>query len=223
MRFSTRLIVIASVVLASAFVSGQETAIVGGTSPLLVRMSFTSFWAADYGPEGMEGSPRICFSVNRNGHYLMRRLTTKVSTESLQETPHGKVKILLGTPHTELLQGTLSSGELEKLKKLLEDPDFRKLTGSSPRLLLKGAETFVAEVPREDGVQRVVRSDADGENPLPRSAERIVNWLQHFKADGAEPLDVSDQDICPSGAIQPLHPATALLQPSSSSGECGKR
>lgn len=128
-----------------------------------------------------------------------------------------------GIPSTELLQGTLSPEELKKLKKLLEDREFLKLTASAPGILRNGAETFVAEVPREDGVQRVVISDTDRENPFPRSANRIINWLQRFKAEGAEPLDISAQDICPSGELQPIHPATARLQPMSSTGACGRR
>jgi hypothetical protein len=109
------------------------------------------------------------------------------------------------------------------LEKLLADPEFLRLAASAPNILRKGAETFVAEVPREDQVQRVVMSDADGENPLPRSAKRIVNWLQHFKAEGAKPLDVSAEDICPSAALQPVNPATALLRPTPLSGACVKR
>jgi hypothetical protein len=199
MRFSKRYIVMASVLLASVLAWGQQPQINGRTS-VLVRMSFTSSWVVDYGDEGF---PRICFSVDHTGHYRMRRLTTKGNTE--------------------LLQGTLPPKELRKLEKLLQDPEFRGLARSSGGILRKGAGTFVAEVPREDGVQRIAMSDTDRENPFPRSADRIVNWLQHFKAEGAEPLDVSAQDICPSGALQPVNPATALLQPISSSGACVRR
>jgi hypothetical protein len=188
-RFSKRYIVVTSVLLASTLAWGQQPQINGRTS-VLVRMSFTSSWVVDYGDEGF---PQICFSVDRTGHYRMRRLTTKGNTE--------------------LLQGTLPPKEMRKLEKRLQDPEFRGLARSSGGILRKGAETFVAEVPRENGVQRVVMSDADNENPFPRSAERIVNWLQHFKAEGAEPLDVSAEDICPSGALQPVKPATALLEP----------
>ena len=206
MRFSKRHVVMASVLLASTLAWGQQPQVNGPTS-LLVRMSFASTWVAGFG-----GFPQICFSVDHTGHYEMRRLTMK-----------GNAEFLVGTPHTELLQGTLPPSELGKLEKLLEDPEFLKLT-SAPSILRKGAETFVAEVPRENGVQRIVMSDADRKNPFPRSAERIVNWLQHFKAEGAEPLDVSAEDICPSGAVQPVNPATALLQqPIPSSGACVRR
>ena len=112
-----------------------------------------------------------------------------------------------------LVQGNLPPEELGKLGKLLGDPDFLKITGSTPRILRQGAETFVAEVPRENGVQRAVLSNADGENPFPHSAEEIVNWLRRFKAEGGTPLKVSEEDICPSATLQPANPATALLQP----------
>lgn len=206
MQFSKRHIAVASVLLASTFAWGQQPEINGPTS-LLVRMSFASSWL----PSGFGSLPQVCLSVDRSGHYEMRRVTIKPTTEPLQDSPNRKV--VGGTPHTELLQGTLPAKELRKLDKLLGDSDFRNLAGPFGGLLRKGAETFVAEVPREDGVQRVVMSDADRENPFPPSADRIVRWLQNFKAEGAEPLDVSAKDICPSGALQPVKPATALLEP----------
>lgn len=206
----------ASWLLASALAWCQHPQVNGRTS-ILVRMSFTSSWV----PKGFGSFPQICFSVDRAGHYEMRRVTIKASTEPLRGSPD--TKLLVGTPHTELVQGIMPASELEKLEKLLADSEFLKLTASAPNILRKGAETFVAEVPRANGVQRVVMSDADGENPFPHSVEGIVNWLEHFKAEGAEPLDVSAQDICPSGALQPVTPATALLQPTASSGACIKR
>jgi hypothetical protein len=196
----------ASVLLASTFVWGQEPEVNRPTS-LLVRMSFASSWA----PSGFGSLPQICFSIDRSGRYEMRRVTIKTSTEPLQGSPNGKV--VVRTPHTELLQGTLQPSELGKLEKLLEDPEFLKLTVPPASIVRKGAETFVAEVPRGNGVQRVVMSDADRENPFPHSAKTIVNWLQQFKAEGSEPLDVSAEDVCPSGALQPVRPATALLEP----------
>ena len=126
------------------------------------------------------------------------------------------------TPKTEMLQGTLTPAELGKLQKLLGDREFRTLT-STPRFLLGDGETFVAEVPGEYGVLRVVVSNADNENPFPRSAERIVSWLQHFKAEGAEPIDVSAMDICPSAALQPVNPGIASLQPVPLPGGCVMR
>ncbi len=218
MRFSKSYFAVAaaSLLLAPTLVWGQHSQNDQRT-PLLVRMSFTNSWVA----QGLGSSPQICFSADRDGHYEMRRLTVKVSAESPQGSPDDK--LLPGTPYTELLQGTLSASELEQLEKLLADGEFMKLAASAPNILRKGAETFVAEVPREDYIQRVVMSDADGENPFARSANRIVNWLQHFKAEGAKPLDVSAEDICPRGSLQPVRPSTALLQPMSTSGACAGR
>jgi hypothetical protein len=210
MRFSKRHIEMASVILASTLALGQQPQINGreinGPSSLLVRLSFTSTWVADVGDKDF---PQICFSVDRSGRYQMRRLTKQ-----------GNADFLEGTLHPELLQGTLLPNELTMLENFLQDPEFRGLAGSSGSILRKGAETFVAEVPRANSVRRVVMSDADRENPFPRSVDQIVRWLQRFKAEGAKPLDVSAQDICPSGALQPVNPATALLQPTSSSSAC---
>jgi len=197
MQFSMKHFLMASVLLASTFAWGQQPQI-GGPASLLARMSFTSSWVTSR----FESFPQICISVDRSGQYQMRRVTMK-----------GNAEFVEGTPHTELLQGTLPPRELKKLEMMLHDPEFRTLPKSGGGILLKGAETFVAEVPRASGAQRVVVSDTDRENPFPPSAQRIVNWLQRFKAEGAEPLDVSALDICPSGALQPVKPDTALLQP----------
>src|SRR3979490_1776556 len=166
MRCSMKYVVMASVLLASTFTWGQQLQVSGPTS-LFVCMSFASSWV----PSGFGSSPQICFSVDRSGHYEMRRVTIK-----------GNAKFVDGTAHAELLQGTLPPKELKKLETLLQDPEFRTLPKSSGNILRKGAGTFVAEVPRTGEVQRVVTSDTDGENPFPPSAQRIVNWLQQFKA-----------------------------------------
>jgi hypothetical protein len=212
MRVSKTCVAVMWILLASALAWGQRSGInereISGPA---FRMSFSSSRLA---VEGFFVFPQICFSVDHSGHYELKRLTMKVSGESSQ----GKIFRMV----PELLQGTLPATEWASLEKLLEDPELLK-SGSAPGVLRKGAETFVAEVPGENGVQRVVLSNADGGNPFPRSAERVVNWLQHFKAEGAEPLDVSADDICPSATFQPVRPATAELQPRSSSGGCVNR
>src|SRR6266478_114598 len=124
MRPSTKFVLIASLLLASALAWGQSQRQPAERTSLLARLSFTSTWIAGYGQEGF---PQICFSVDHTGYYRMRRLTTKGETE--------------------LLQGTLPPGELGKLEKLLGDSEFRSLAGSSGGILRKGAEAFVAEVP----------------------------------------------------------------------------
>ena len=219
MRFFAGFIVIVSVFLASALAWGQtqmnaSTSVPVRTS-LLVRMSFASTWEEQ---DGFGNSPQICFSVDRTGHYQMRRLT-----KLRRSIKKDNAEIIEETLIPELIRGTLPPNELAKLEKLLEDPEFLRLSGPVPNLLREGAETLVAEVPRENGVQRVVASDADRANPLPRSASEIVNWLKHFKAENAEPLDVSTQDICPSRAVQPVRPTNALLEPASPYGACVSR
>jgi hypothetical protein len=210
MRFSNRQVVMASVLFASTFVWGQQPEIILPTS-LLARMSFASSWI----PSGFEGFPQICFSVDRSGNYEMRRVTLKVSAETLHGFPDSKedAKAIVKEPQTELVQGTLAPNELKTLVTLLQDPDFRALPRSTGGIVRKGAETFVAEIPRASGVQRVVVSDADRENPFPHSVRGIVSWLRQFKPEGAMPLDVSALDICPSGAVQPVNPNSALSRP----------
>jgi hypothetical protein len=215
MRISKRFFVVASTLLASTFALGQLQHNSGKS--LLVRMSFTSTWVNDIGDRDF---PQICLSVDEDGHYEMRRLTMKIKSEPAEGNL--QTKLLPETPRTELLQGTLPPSEVVALRKLLGNREFMKLTASAPRILRNGGETFVAEVPRDNGVRRVVLSDADRENPFPRSANKIVNWLQHFKAEGAEPLDVSAQDICPTGTLQQIDPAVASTQSFSSPEGCIK-
>jgi hypothetical protein len=217
MRFSKSYILVALALLASTL-SWTQQAPINEHASVLVRMSFASSWV----PSGLGGFPQICFSVDRSGNFEMRRVTIKTTTEPREGSPNNN-EIVRTSPHVDLLQGTLAPVELEKLEKLLEDSEFSKLSSAPPSILRKGAETFVAEVPRENGMQRVVMSNADRDTPFPRSAERIVNWLQHFKAEGAKPLDVSAEDICPRGTVQPVHPATALLQPMASPAACVTR
>jgi hypothetical protein len=118
MRFSKSYLVVLSALLASTLGWGQEAQ--ANQTSLLVRMSFSSSWI----PQGSANFPQICFSVDRSGHYEMRRLTMKVSSDSPKENPDRK--LVIGTPYSELLQGTLSPGELGKLEKFLEDPEFVK-------------------------------------------------------------------------------------------------
>lgn len=150
---------------------------------------------------GFSGSEQqICFSVDRTGHYQMLREIRRVITERTQGSPVYN-KAVSFPPHTELFQGIMLASELEKFEKLIANSEFVKITASAPKWnsLQKGAEDFVAEVPRENGVQHVVMRNSDGEDPFPRSVQEIINWLQQFKTENAEPLDVSKNkwDVCP--------------------------
>jgi hypothetical protein len=187
-------ILITSCLVTSALAWGQN-AQVNESSSAFVRVSLTSYILGDSG-----SYRKICFSFDRTGHYELARVTMKLTTKRSQGSPvyNGSSS---GPRHTELVQGSMFAGDLQKLEKLLADSDFMKVTASTPEItaLQKGAEDFVAEVPRENGMQRVVMRDADGENPFPRSVQEIVNWLQHFKAENAEPLNVLGE-ICPKDA-----------------------
>ena len=101
---------------------------------------------------------------------------------------------------------------MKNIEKLLNDPELRRLDGSSGGLLRNSAETFIAELQRDNSVQRFSLSDTDGEKPFPHSIVRIVGWLQGFEAKGAERIDVDTPDICPGGKLQPVSPVTARLE-----------
>jgi hypothetical protein len=168
-------------------------------------------------PDSSPGRPiatRVMLSRRRS---WPPTVTPKFSTETLHGFPDSKEdakRVFIG-PQTELVQGTLSPNELKTLVTLLQGREFRTLSRSTGGIVLKGGETFVAVVPRVSGEQRVVASDRDGENPFPRSVQGIVSWLWQFKPEGATPLDVSAQDVCPQGAVQPVNPNNALLRPTS--------
>jgi hypothetical protein len=194
MRFSKSSVVMASMLVVSTLAWGQ-LAQIDGTRSMNARMSFTSSWVDDFGDRDL---PQVCFSVADTGHYQLRRKAMKTNGDPVQGSPHSN--LLRKTPHPELLQGTLSPSEPRELRKLFGDRGFLTLTTSAPIILRKGAETFVAEVPRENGVQRVVMTDADNEHPLPPLINKIVDWIQDFKAEGAKPLGVRVGSLPDRGA-----------------------
>ncbi len=200
MRLSKRLVLFAGWLLASALAWGQNRQ-VNGRQSIPIRMSFRS---ESWGLTGSGSFQQTCFSVDgRTGHYEMQRVTMTVTVSPAPTQGSPIAGSSSGPPHTEQVQGIMFASELQSLQKLLAGSEFLKLAAQEPKgtVLHKGADDFVAEVPRENGVQRVVARDEGGESPFPRSVQEIVSWLQHFKAENTEPFDVSE-DICPDMFVE---------------------
>lgn len=153
---------------------------------LLVRLSYSSS-AVDHDAEGLR---QICFAVSRDGSYRLLRLTRQGETERLR--------------------GKMAEEQLQKLKTLLGHSDFRALSGSHGGLILQGAESFGAEIPRENGTQHLRWLNPDGGSPFPHAVAKIVDWLEAFDSKGGEPFTPAEfSDVCPSEGFRLLTPPVA--------------
>ena len=155
------------------------------SAPLLARLSYESSW----GVPGRPGMPigDICFSVWQDGHYRILRNSKP------------------GPPI--LIQGNMSMEQLQQLKSWLDTPDFLALAGVRGGLVRKGTENFIAEVPREDKVQRVVLMITDNHPRFPKPVTDIIDWMRKFK-------DVSATQMQPTGFIDVCPPRrSSLYQP----------
>jgi hypothetical protein len=159
------------------------------TPDLLARLSYDSNSAGSVIREG-EGLRQVCVAVSRDGDYRIMRW--------------------LNSGRKQRLQGKIQEQQLEQLRKLISDSDFRDLLGSHGGLIRQSAESFGAEIPREDGTQHLQWLNGDGESPFPGSVTRVVNWLKHFEPTDGKPLVSTDySDVCPSGGLRLLHPSVA--------------
>jgi hypothetical protein len=167
------IVIIATVVTSPTFAQNNRTN--NANSTLLARLSYNSTWfvAAD-----QKTSPRICLAVFKDGRYRMLRKTTD-----------GKIQ---------RVQGVIVPEDLGQIDAMLKSPSFRALAGQRGGVVRSGSETFMAEVPREDGVQRVLWMNPDREDPFPEPAAEVVDWLQRFEPEHSEALvETEFSNICP--------------------------
>jgi hypothetical protein len=75
-------------------------------------------------------------------------------------------------------------------------------------------DQFVELLTEQDPAKRSGQHDTLEAAIAALTTEKIVNWLRHFKAEDGMPLNVFEEDICPSATLQPVNPAIALFQPS---------
>jgi hypothetical protein len=153
-------------------------------SSLVARLSYNSTWFVS--PD-QKRSPRICFAVFKDGRYRMLRKTTD-----------GKIQ---------RMQGVIVPEDLGQIDAMLKSPSFRALAGQRGGVVRSGSETFMAEVPREDGVQRLLWMNPDREDPFPQAAAQVVDWLQRFEPKHGERLvDTEFPEVCPQSGpgVRPI-------------------
>jgi hypothetical protein len=166
--------IIATVVTSPLFAQNDGRPAENAT--LVARLSYYSTWfvSAD-----QKTSPWICFAVFNDGRYRM-----------LRRTADGKIQ---------RVQGVIVPEELGQIEAMLKSPSFRALAGQrGPAVVRSGSETFMVEVPREKGVQRLLWMNPDHEDPFPPAAAQVVDWLQRFEPKHGERLvDTEFLDVCP--------------------------
>jgi len=157
----------------------------------LARLSYKSVGAVAYGDTTSQSSS-ICFELERDGHYRLARLTRLDGRE--------------------IYQGNLSADDLSQVSEMLKSVEFTKPFGGGP--VLRGSESLVAEISRNEETIHAHWLDPDRKQPFPAAVLKIVDWLQHFKVEDATRLDdngLGTSSICP-GWEEPLRPQSAKLE-----------
>jgi hypothetical protein len=134
-------------------------------------------------------SGQVCFALYRSGYYRLFRLT-----ENGSQTVHGY----------------LPENQFAEARRVLNELPF---SSNRSGITHNGMESLVAELYRAEGVvnfkdeppyiTRLVWVNPDGDQPLPISASKVVNWLQAFKPKHASILKVGELDpTCPSASLK---------------------
>jgi hypothetical protein len=192
------IVVIGTLVASPSFAQNNGT---NDENALVARLSYSSTWfvSAD-----QKTSPRICFAVFKDGRYRM-----------LRRSPDGR---------TQRVQGVIVPEELGQIEAMLKSPGFRALAGQrGGGIVRSGSERFIAEVPREDSVQRLLWMNPDRKEPFPEAAAEVIDWLQHFEPRHAESLvDTEFPDVCPQlgPGVRPIFAAN--LKPASPLPSCSR-
>lgn len=177
-----RLILCAAYILLSITV-GAVAQTGNQSGGVLARLSYRSgSTVIDWNDQ--TGYPQICIAVYRSGYYQISRLT-KYGDETVQ--------------------GTMARASFDQLRELLWDVDFK--SAGSGFQYLQGAESVIVETDRHGHKTHSFWINPGDQNPLPKSAAKIRDWLEGFKARGATPFEhfeASDIRICPSMNDNPL-------------------
>jgi hypothetical protein len=133
---------------------------------------------------------QACIAISRDASYRIVRVTNKGESQRLQ--------------------GEIPKKQFEQLKMFLSDSDFRALSGFHGGLVLQSAETFGAEVFRDNSTQRVQWLDADSKSPFPDSLLRVVDWLKDFEPKNGKNFQYAEfPDVCPSVGVRLIQPSIA--------------
>ena len=172
-----------------------------GDTDLLARLAYANSAVVQSG-----GVRHVCLAVTRDGEYRI------VRTTELGETLR--------------LRGKIPQEQFQQLSKLLEESEFRALSGYHGGLIRQDAESFSAEIPgpmreRVDATRkwmgreawRLQWLNADGESPFPASVAKVVDWLQRFQPTGGKAFLYAEfPDVCPASGFRLVQPAVAENQ-----------
>ena len=115
----------------------------------------------------------------------------------------------------------MSDEQRKELASRLDAPGFRALSGTRGGLLRQGSESFIAEVPRQSGLQRLLWMIPDAQSRFSKPVADIVDWLRDFQPKGATTLLPTDfPDVCPQVGISAVTPAVASKSKATSPNSC---
>jgi hypothetical protein len=187
MRTGLSIISIALWLVANAYTQNNP----GLDKPLPKPIARISYSTGIMESSQLQGPPKFCFALFGDGFYRMSRLTFQGSTEKVQ--------------------GMLSGDQLAAIQQLLETVKFQSGGGG---IVQNNAESFIAEIVRNDKTGRYSWVDPDHRKPLPESAENVVKWLRKFKPQSEEPIDspeLTEDPICPPASTKPAQPVASMI------------
>jgi hypothetical protein len=163
-------------------------------SEFTTRFSYENTWNVSYEHtwDGLGRSDelrRLCFAFSRNGEYRILRQKKNSGPE-------------------EAFQGILGKSRQDHLQQMLNSAAFRNSSGNGPGVILNGAETFVAKVPREGKEQYVTWTNRDRRDPFPAPAAEMIEWMRSFDTAGGQSIRPETLNICPHTA-RPLLPSSS--------------
>jgi hypothetical protein len=189
----SRLALVLAVALLSSAAFSQRTA---DDDHVLARLAYRNSLA-----DSMQNS-QVCMAVYADGFYRLIRGANLSIAGSTPEIP-GRM----------IVQGTLSRGQLARLKAMTREVNQEKSHGGG--VVLEGAEVFTAELSGDGRGSSLTWVDADHENPFPAAVSGLVKWLLDFKAVNSSSItlhELSDVAVCPRAGPKPVVPTVAELE-----------
>ena len=183
-RYDSVVLAIAGfILLALAVVQSAQESV--GNTDFSARFSYESVWV---GPSSSTGLRTVCFAFARNGQYRILRQTNSGATQAFQ--------------------GKLGKSQQNQIQRMLNSAAFRDFSGNGAGVVVKGADTFVAKVPRDGKEQYVTWTNRDRRDPFPAPAAEMIEWMRSFDTAGGQSIRPETLNICPRTA-RPLLPSSS--------------
>jgi hypothetical protein len=99
-------------------------------------------------------------------------------------SPTGEYRLERQFPaKTEIFVGSLSPSELQKLERLLNADELRRLSQAQvpPALITETIDTVIVAISRPDGVQQLVFPDPDSRKPFRASTDSLLEWFNSIQ------------------------------------------